>query len=161
MKAKRGHPWGLTPQLSGAADEARRSTTKHNPRPLEWRVRRAGSVRMPTRRRSQKPETTHAPETLWKDGTCGHAKPACATPPRQRRTGTKDKTIRTSQSRGNAAWRKRIQPHRRGETSILPTIPKQPIGLARLRLTPPFSRPRGRSRNENAKRPRGSAGTAG
>jgi len=30
----------------------------------------------------------------------------------------------------------------------LPTIPKQPIGLARLRLTTPFSRPRGRSQNE-------------
>ena len=82
----------LTPQLSGAADEARRSTAKHNPRPLEWRVRRAGSVRMPTRQRSQKPETTHTPETLWKAGTCGHAKPACATPPRQRRTGTKHRT---------------------------------------------------------------------
>ena len=38
---------GLTPQLSGAADEARRSTTKHNPRPLEWRVRRVGREKMP------------------------------------------------------------------------------------------------------------------
>ena len=43
---------------------------------LERRVRRVGSVRMPTRQRSQKPETTHTPETLWKAGTCGHAKPA-------------------------------------------------------------------------------------
>ena len=102
----------------------------HNPRHLQCRVRRVGSVRMPTRQRSQKPETTHTPETLWKAGTCSHAKPACATPPRQRRAGAKDKTIRTSQSRGNAAWRKRIQPHRRGGTSLLPTIPKHPIGLS-------------------------------